>query len=377
MKKKSLILKWKITYTGAEFVKFWTKVIGRRILLIDNQAKFSFSYEDEQLIIEVTSPVYTHLYLREQILNSVNALLSNPWGDIYDTVAANSLAVLGEAAQKSVSCLAIFVLSDNGLTFEEFKAYVLLLDERAGVLDVPGRMVLVQSPKFEGKQIIREMHKNLPFWLEEQSELKPAVLDFNLKYEDDVPKGFDTVLAALLSGLFEDKAKINVWAEDNICYVTTISSVYCPAYLQKRVKRAFPLLSFPQKSETKIKEPFKDTPEACYIPLRMLDISTRLLNISHIADIKYVGDWACLDLDKPLGIRGFGDSCRREVKRLLKTFHLSDFKEHCQLNKALWRKGNGNMIIVEQEPLIEKLSKMHFPDKEAVREWISRFGDDE
>lgn len=251
MKKKSLILKWKITYTGAEFVKFWAKVIGRRILLIDSQAKFSFSYEDEQLTIEVTSPVYTHLYLREQILNSVNALLSNPWGNIYDTVVANSLAVLGEVAQKSVSCLAMFVLSDNGLTLEEFKAYVLLLDERAGVLDIPERMVLVQSPKFEGKQIIREMHKNLPLWLEEQSELKPAALDFNLKYEDDVPKGFDTVLAALLSGLFEDKAKINVWAEDNICYVTTISSVYCPAYLQKRVKRAFPLLSFPQKSRNK------------------------------------------------------------------------------------------------------------------------------
>ena len=139
MKKKSLILKWKITYTGAEFVKFWTKVIGRRILLIDNQAKFSFSYEDEQLIIEVTSPVYTHLYLREQILNSVNALLSNPWGDIYDTVAANSLAVLGEAAQKSVSCLAIFVLSDNGLTFEEFKRQGIVTETQVpvGHISVP------------------------------------------------------------------------------------------------------------------------------------------------------------------------------------------------------------------------------------------------
>lgn len=47
------------------------------------------------------------------------------------------------------------------------------------------------------------------------------------------------------------------------------------------------------------------------------------------------------------------------------------------MNKDLWRKGNGNMIIVEQEPLIEKLSKMHFPDKGVVRAWISRFGDDE
>lgn len=182
------------------------------------------------------------------------------------------------------------------------------------------------------------------------------------------------VWEALLRGFVQlvGPNEIEWSVKGSIYHVIVRSEIYSSADLRQVIDLCFPKVVF-----NKVAEKIRDIgviPRACYIPLRMLDISIRLQNISLFANMAYVGDWACLDLNKPVKIRAFGAICKNEVKSMLERFQLSCFYMQCNANEQLWPRRRNNMIAVQHETETEKLSKQYFPDDKAVKAWLEESG---